>query len=303
MKYLIIYAHPEPSSLSGYLKSRAVEALLAAGHEVIVSDLYEMRWKAVADRNDFPEGADTDGPLNYSRRSGEAFATGTQSPDVMEEQRKLLWADNVVVQFPIWWYGMPAILKGWVDRVYAYGFAYGIGPHGGPQWGKRFGEGVMSGRRAMIAMTVGGRMAHYGPRGVNGAMDDLLWPIQHGVLFYPGFTIVPPTVFYEVGCAKAAAIENMTVHYIDRLLTIANTDPVPLRWQNGGDYNDVQVLKPEFGGGQAGHALHQREPAFISNTWLGIEGDYTPQHLSPTSRTGITEADLGSLPTATPNER
>ncbi len=284
MKYLIVYAHPEPSSLSGYLKSKAVEALVAAGHEVVVSDLYAMNWKAVADRSDFLGGEELDGPLDYSRRSREAFANGTQAADVEEEQRKLLWADAVVLQFPIWWYGMPAILKGWIDRVYAFGFAYGLGPHGGSQWGKRFGEGTLEGRRAMVAMTVGGRMAHYGPRGVNGAMDDILWPIQHGMLFYPGLTVVPPAIYYEVGRADADAVATMTKDYVDRLLGIAEAEPVPMRSQNGGDYDDVQVLKPGLGDGVAGHALHEREPAFISNTWLGVAGDYTPKHLAPTSR-------------------
>jgi NAD(P)H dehydrogenase (quinone) len=283
MKYLIVYAHPEPTSLSGYLKDRAVAALEAAGHEVLVSDLYGSKWKAVADGGDFPEQA-KEGPLDYEGSSKQAFATGTQAPEIAEEQRRLLWADVVILQFPIWWYGMPAILKGWIDRVYAYGFAYGVGPHGGPNWGKRFGEGTLQGKRAMITMTVGGRMAHYGPRGVNGAMDDLLWPIQHGVLFYPGFDVLPPTIFYEVGRADADAIETMVTTYIDRLLTAATTDPIAFRPQNGGDYDDVQVLKPEHDTGVAGHALHQRAPAFISNTWLGVPGDYTPRHVPPTSR-------------------
>jgi NAD(P)H dehydrogenase (quinone) len=284
MKYFIVCAHPEPTSLTGYLKDRAVAALQAAGHEVVVSDLYAMKWKAVADAADFPDRGDADGPLHYARSSREAFTAGTQAADIAEEQRKLLWADVVVLQFPMWWYGMPAILKGWIDRVYAYGFAYGVGPQGGPHWGKRFGEGVLEGRRAMVAMLVGGRMAHYGPRGVNGTVDDLLWPIHHGVLFYPGMQVVPPAVFYEVGHADAAAIELMASTYIERLLAVQSTDPIPLRAQNGGDYDDVQVLRQDLGGSTSGHALHQRFPAFISNTWLGTSGDYTPHHIPPTSR-------------------
>ena len=128
MKYLIVYAHPEATSLSGHLKTRAVQALQNAGHEVVVSDLYAAGWKAAADRHDFLGGEQHEAPVEYSSLSRAAFANGTQMPEVEEEQRRLLWADVVILQFPIWWYGMPAILKGWVDRVYAYGFAYGIGP-------------------------------------------------------------------------------------------------------------------------------------------------------------------------------
>lgn len=283
MKYLIIYAHPESKSLTGYLKDRAVEALSAAGHEVVVSDLYAMGWKAVADRDDFP-ARDRDAQLNYAVASKDAYANGSQSPDVAEEQRKLLWADVVVLQFPFWWYGMPAIMKGWFDRVYAYGFAYGIGPHGGAQWGKRFGEGILQGKRAMVAMTVGGRMSHYGPRGVNGTIDDLLWPINHGLLFYPGLTVVPPAVFYEVNRATPDAVENMAQAYIRRLLDIAVTEPIAFRSQNGGDYDELQVLKPEHANGHVGHALHQRGTPFVSNIFLGVPGDFTSRHIAPTSR-------------------
>jgi hypothetical protein len=63
---------------------------------------------------------------------------------------------------------MPAILKGWVDRVYAYGFAYGVGEHSDKYWGDRFGEGTLVGKRAMLIVTNGGWEEHYAARGVNG---------------------------------------------------------------------------------------------------------------------------------------
>ena len=138
----------------------------------------------------------------------------------------------------------------------------------------------------MVAMTVGGRMSHYGPRGVNGTIDDILWPIQHGVLFYPGFDVVPPSVFYEVSRAEQSAVDEMTAYYIERLLTMDSAEPIPFRAQNNGDYDDLQVLKPELAGDAHGHALHQRSPAYVSNTWLGISGDYTRRHIAPSSRDG-----------------
>jgi putative NADPH-quinone reductase len=83
---------------------------------------------------------------------------------------------------------MPAILKGWVDRVYAYGFAYGVGEHSDQRWGDRFGEGTLVGKRAMLIVTTGGWEEHYSARGVNGPIDDLLFPVNHGVLYYPAMT-------------------------------------------------------------------------------------------------------------------
>jgi len=103
---------------------------------------------------------------------------------------------------------MPAILKGWIDRVYARGFAYGVGTFDGFHYGLRSREGTFQGKRAMIMLTVGGDAVHYGPRGVNGSIDDLLWPIQQGVLFYSGMAVLPPLIFYEVKRADAAQGER-----------------------------------------------------------------------------------------------
>jgi hypothetical protein len=99
---LVVHAHPESKSLTSALKDLAVETLTAQGHTVQVSDLYAANWKAVADRGDFLAQAQPD-RLSYAAESRHAFATGTQSPDVEAEQQKLLWADAVLLSFPIWW--------------------------------------------------------------------------------------------------------------------------------------------------------------------------------------------------------
>jgi len=72
---------------------------------------------------------------------------------------------------------MPAILKGWFERVYAYGLAYGVGQHEGTPWGDRYGEGKFMGRRAMLSITVGWSVATL-YRTLNGAMEDLLFPFS-----------------------------------------------------------------------------------------------------------------------------
>ncbi len=118
MKVLLIYAHPEPRSLNGALKNFAIRHLQQAGHEVQVSDLYAMRWKAGYDADD--SGAPPVGEFwRPTLDSKQTFARGTQSADIAAEQEKLLWADTVIFQFPLWWFSMPAIMKGWIDRVYA----------------------------------------------------------------------------------------------------------------------------------------------------------------------------------------
>ncbi|WP_216360153.1 NAD(P)H-dependent oxidoreductase [Sphingobium yanoikuyae] len=96
--------------------------------------------------------------------SGHAFAHGTPTEDVVAEQDKLLWADALILTFPLWWFSMPAILKGGIDRVYSYSFAYGVGEHSDQRWGDRYGEGKLAGKRAMLIVTAGGWEPHDGPR-------------------------------------------------------------------------------------------------------------------------------------------
>ncbi|MFI5938153.1 NAD(P)H-dependent oxidoreductase [Actinoplanes sp. NPDC051494] len=258
MKTLIVYAHPEPRSLNGSLKDLAVTTLEAAGHEVLVSDLYAQGWKATVDAADF--GPHATGPLRVIPSSGGAYAAGALTPDVVAEQEKLLWADTVIFQFPMWWYTMPAILKGWVDRVFSFRFAYGVGVHDETRYGERFGEGTLRGRRAILSVTVGGPESHYTDRGINGPIEDLLFPIHHGILFYPGIEVLPPFVVYGADGLTGDDFENAAKLWKDRLLSLRTTEPIAFRRQNFGDYEIPSLrLKPGLEApGRQGFGLHTR---------------------------------------------
>lgn len=259
MNVLIVYAHPEPRSLNGALKDLAVSHLTARGHAVRVSDLYAMDWKATADGGDFLHHQAGE-KLTYRLASKGAFADGSQSPDIAAEQEKLLWAQAVLFQFPLWWFSMPAIMKGWVDRVFAAGFAYGVGVHDGERWGDRYGEGTLAGRRAMLSVTMGGRAPHYSERGVNGALDDLLFPIHHGVLFYPGMEVLPPFTAYQADRLKADEWHPVAEAFKARLDGLFTDAPIAFRKQNGGHYDGQQVLKPGLGQGASGTRIHVHAP-------------------------------------------
>ncbi|MFT3803837.1 MAG: NAD(P)H-dependent oxidoreductase [Burkholderiaceae bacterium] len=256
MNVLIVYAHPEPRSLNGSLKDFAVRRLQEDGHAVQVSDLYAMNWKAALDADD--DTANAPGArFDPERDSRRAFERGTQSPDIAGEQDKLRWADAVILQFPLWWFSMPAILKGWVERVYAYGFAYGVGEHSDTHWGDRYGEGTLAGKRAMLMVTTGGWASHYEPRGINGPIDDLLFPIQHGILFYPGFDVLPPYVIHRTSRIDAAAFAQISEALGRRLDELWTTPPIPFRKQNAGDYRIPELtLRPGLVPGQAGFGIH-----------------------------------------------
>ena len=254
---LIVYAHPEPTSVTRQLVETSLETLKQQGHEVLMSDLYGMGWKAVFDEHDFPSRAHAE-RLSFVTESGHSYSSGRQAMDIAAEQRKLLAADAVILQFPLWWFGMPAILKGWVDRVFAYGFAYGVGEHSDQRWGDRYGEGTLVGKRAMLVVTAGGWEEHYAARGVNGQIDDLLFPINHGILYYPGYDVLPPFVVYRVDRLDEAGFEPIAERLRERMRTLATTPPIPYRQQNGGDYliPSMQLL-PGLGGPDAsGFALH-----------------------------------------------
>lgn len=255
MNVLIVYAHPEPQSLNGSLKDFSVQRLEAAGHAVQVSDLYVMQWKATLDAND--STAQSGDRFNPSLDSQQAFAQGLQSKDIELEQEKLLWADTVILQFPLWWFSMPAILKGWVERVYAYGFAYGVGEHSDVRWGDRYGEGTLAGKRAMLIVTTGGWESHYAQRGINGPIDDILFPIQHGILHYPGFEVLPPFVLYRTGRVDEARFAEACNALGQRLDELEQTSPIPFRRQNAGEYEiPALTLKPDIAPGRKGFSAH-----------------------------------------------
>jgi NAD(P)H dehydrogenase (quinone) len=258
VKTLIVYAHPEPRSLNGSLKDLAVSTLEGAGHEVRVSDLYAMNWKAAVDAADFGEYATS--PLQVIPSSGGAYAAGALTADVVGEQEKLLWADTVIFQFPMWWYTMPAILKGWVDRVFSFRFAYGVGVHDETRYGERFGEGTLQGRRAILSVTVGGPESHYTDRGINGPIDDLLFPIHHGILYYPGLEVLPPFVVYGTDRITGDEFGDAAKAWTERLLSLETTEPIAFRRQNFGDY-EIPSLHLKEGleaPGRHGFGLHVR---------------------------------------------
>jgi NAD(P)H dehydrogenase (quinone) len=251
---LIVHAHPEPTSLTAQLAAAARDALRRQGHEVIQSDLYAMGWKAVYDERDFPERLDPE-RLSIVDESGHAFRTGTQPDDIAAEQAKLLAADAVVFQFPLWWFGMPAIMKGWIERVYAYGLAYGNKGAGNTH---RYGEGGLAGRRAMLSVTTGGPASDYAARGINGQLDELLFPITHGVLFYPGMEVLPTYAVHGAGRLDAAGVDVAKAGLAARMEHLFTDAPIAYRAQNGGDYPDRHLLADEVAPGVTGLRAHVR---------------------------------------------
>ncbi|WP_028661822.1 NAD(P)H-dependent oxidoreductase [Saccharomonospora saliphila] len=255
MKVLWITAHPDPRSLTAALACEGVRALTGLGHEVRVRDLYAMKWNPVVDAADFDH--DPGRRLHVGAAAKQAHREGRLCPEIRAEQDHLRWSDTVVWQFPLWWHGMPAILKGWIDRVFVNGFAYGVTD---PATGAtlRYGDGGLKGRRALVVTTIGGRESAFGPRGVHGALEDLLFPIQHGISFYAGMAPLAPFAVYGADRSTDSDYAEAAARLRARLASLPEEEPVPFRRQDSGDYDEELVLRPEVAPGRTGLAAHYR---------------------------------------------
>jgi NAD(P)H dehydrogenase (quinone) len=187
MNALIVYAHPEPTSFNGALKDAAVAAIVAAGHQVEVSDLCGEQFNPVAGRHDFATIAD---PARFHYQTEQKLAAQRDgfSDEIKREQARVDRADVLILQFPLWWGGPPAILKGWFERVLAYGFAYADG--------RRFDKGLFRGRGGLMCVTTGGTPARFSSQGEYGEIERVLWPVQRLTLEYLGLDVGEPFICY-----------------------------------------------------------------------------------------------------------
>lgn len=233
MNILIVYAHQEPQSFNAAMKETAVNVLSAAGHQVLISDLYAMQFKAVADHADF---AQLGNPhyFKYQIEQNIAYDHGTLAEDIRIEQEKLLWANRVIFQFPLWWFSVPAILKGWFDRVLCMGFAYG-GQH------KFYDHGGLVGRKAMLAFTTGGPDTMYSSMGMNGEIEKILYPIQHGVLYFTGMQVLPPFIAWAAARVSVEQREHYLLQYTQCLQNLEDT--LPIDYQPLAAYDETFQLK------------------------------------------------------------
>ncbi|SRR5579883_492574 len=207
MNVLIVYAHPEPGSFNGAMKDLAVDVLTGAGHTVQVSDLYAMRFDAAGGPDDFTERANPD-RFGYQAEQ----AAGHFVPELKAEMEKLAWCDLLILQFPLWWFSLPGIMKGWIDRVFAFGFAY--------DRSRSYDTGIFRGKRAMLAFTTGAPAATYGPAGRNGSIDELLLHVNRGMLYFLGMEVLEPFIAYGAPRCTPEQRSACLAAYRERLLNL-----------------------------------------------------------------------------------
>lgn len=227
MNVLIVHAHPEPKSFTSALKSLAVEELGRLGNEVQVSDLYAMGFNPVASAADFQARANAD-YLVYALEQRHGVQHHTLAADIRQELDKLLWCDLLILNFPLYWFSTPAILKGWIDRVLVSGSVYG---------GKRFYDrGGLKGKRALVSLTLGGQQHMFTPDGVHGPLEDMLRSLLRGTLAYTGMSVLPPFVGWHVPYLRNEARLELLEAWRSRLQGL--DDDLPLQFVSLADFDD-----------------------------------------------------------------
>lgn len=219
MKVLIVHAHNEPGSFNAALKAQAVAQMRAEGHEVEVSDLYAMNWNPVASAADFGSRANPD-YLVYALEQRHNYEAGTLAADIVAEIDKVRRCDLLILNFPMYWFSVPAILKGWIDRVLISGVFYG---------GRRiYDRGGMQGKRAMAVVTLGGREHMFGADAIHGDIGTMLRPLLQGSLAYCGFEVLPPFVGYHVPYIGDEARREVLAQHAAHLRAVDTLTPLSM---------------------------------------------------------------------------
>ncbi|MET3035571.1 NAD(P)H-dependent oxidoreductase [Chryseobacterium sp. NRRL B-14859] len=179
MKHLIIYAHPNENSLNHHLLEHVVKILESEHHEIIIRDLYQINFDPVFSLDDI-----------------QGQFAGKLADDVLAEQAYITWADHITFIYPIWWTGLPAIMKGYIDRVFSYGFAY--------RYDQGIQKGLLKGKKAVIINTHGKSREEYEQTGMNKALS---LTSDKGIFLYSGFEIIRHFFFDKADKTSAEQVK------------------------------------------------------------------------------------------------
>jgi NAD(P)H dehydrogenase (quinone) len=201
MRVHLIHAHPEGDSFVCAMRDVLIDEFAKAGAQVSVADLYKMKFNPLLSSDDFLQRKDPD-HLVFALEQRHAYETGTLAPDIAAEIDNLRAADLLVFTFPVYWFSVPAILKGWIDRVFISGLCYG---------GRRiYSSGGLQGKRAFAAFSIGSREPMFGDNSLHGNLQTgMLRHFLQGTLGYVGLAVHEPFVAWHVPYITAEARTSM----------------------------------------------------------------------------------------------
>jgi NAD(P)H dehydrogenase (quinone) len=184
---LIVYVHPNPASFNHAIMDAYATELRVYGHEVRIRDLYALGFNPVITLSDY-----------------DMIDRGERPEDIRQEQDHIQWADIVSFISPIFWAGMPAMLKGYVDKVFSLGFAYsfqGDSP-----------KGLLRGKKAVILNSTGGSLMYHRKSGM---LDSIRTTIDGGIFRFCGIEVLEHRFLMGVPIATPAERERMLAEVRD----------------------------------------------------------------------------------------
>lgn len=182
MNHLIVYAHPFEDSFNHAILENAVAALESKGHSVVVRNLYALGFNPVLSPADF-----------------KALRSGQTPDDIATEQAFIKNADAITLIYPLWWTSMPAILKGYIDRVFAYGFAYQYTKEG-------MVEGLLSDKKALMITTHGTPNVYYDASGMTKSLKQTT---DEGIFGFCGAKTLDHLFFGGISTSDEATRKEM----------------------------------------------------------------------------------------------
>ncbi|XP_051794806.1 NAD(P)H dehydrogenase [quinone] 1-like isoform X2 [Acanthochromis polyacanthus] len=236
---LIVFAHQNPASFNAAARDVAVQELKAQGYRVLVSDLYAMKFRPAATRDDVKGELKNPDQFEYGNETMLALKENRLSDDIVAEHQKIIEAELIIFQFPLYWFSVPAILKGWFDRVMTRSFAYSLAEmYNNP----RFEE-----KKAMLSFSTGASQIMFQPDGFHGDINVVLWPLQNGILRFCGFQVLAPQIFYSPAHNPPAVRTSMLEGWRARLKGLMLEKPLSFPSVELFDLNsqDGFRLKPE----------------------------------------------------------
>lgn len=180
MNILIIYAHPNTNTFSNKLLESCVEEAHVFGHKTEVRDLYRIGFNPVLQTSDFA-----------------ASKSGNLPDDIRHEQELITAADLLIFIYPIWWGGMPAILKGYFDRIFLSGFAY--------VHNDSVHQSLLSGKNAMVFCTQGSSLEEYAG---NGMTDAIVRINETGIFSFVGLEPLAQRFYVQNDMKDLAGLES-----------------------------------------------------------------------------------------------
>jgi len=216
----LIHAHPEPKSFTAAMRDTIMETCIAEGHTVTLSDLHKMNFNPVVSTDDFGERRDPE-HLTYALEQRHNWQQGTLAPDIVAEIDKVMAADMLGFTFPLHWFGTPAILKGYVERVFISGPFYG---------GKRiYRAGGLAGKRAFTAFALGGRPHMFGEGAIHGPLvDGMMKHFFQGTLGYVGLGVLAPFIAWHVPYVSDDDRKKMLGDLADYIRTLDDQPLLPM---------------------------------------------------------------------------